>query len=412
MNKTEQAQQLRLAVDIFETGHPFEVRHDTSERWHPSLGINPTRAVLDDWHLHPILATPPDGRPLHNPDSLTAEQVGLGYRLALPGDNCNQPFDFWSTSQQSWEAGSPRDGTFESHASTAFTYRLPLSVPWPEAKPAVTNTFKDALRADPYAEFKAAHAAGKVIQMRDNVLWNDLLKEPHWESIPLHDLRIKPWTLPPPPPGMKWHREDGWKQGDLPQGYRPLVDGEEIQSGDEIKWAMDCDWKAMDGLVHSQANKHGEPKRTARPLVFTHEGKQWTWHRAGDPMPCDGGALIEAVYGEHKDSRKAADYNWDARTSVFGWHYDEVTKQVELGPEDVPPGSVFSFKTGVWVAPLRVSADGVGFPETEAGKPLIQKWSFALLAETAEINRSIPLTGKWDATAWEPCHKPKPLANG
>jgi hypothetical protein len=27
-----------------------------------------------------------------------------------------------------------------------------------------------------------------------------------------------------------------------------------------------------------------------------------------------------------------------------------------------------------------------------------------------EINRSIPLTGKWDANAWEPCHKT--LANG
>lgn len=85
----------------------------------------------------------------------------------------------------------------------------------------------------------------------------------------------------------------------------------------------------------------------------------------------------------------------------------EFAAQVPLGPEDCPPGSVFTFgAAAVWVTPLCVSSDGVGFPDTEPNKPLIQKFSFELLQEAAKINTSIPDTGRWDANAWRPCSKP------
>lgn len=85
----------------------------------------------------------------------------------------------------------------------------------------------------------------------------------------------------------------------------------------------------------------------------------------------------------------------------------ELTAQVPLGPEDVPPGSVFTFGAkALWITPLCVSSDGVGFPETEPDKPLIQKFSFELLQEVAKINTSIPDTGRWDENAWRPCSKP------
>jgi hypothetical protein len=460
MNKTETANQLRLAAELIETGHPWLTSHNGVSYWNTSKEDDPAVHVLSKQHIRPVLATPPDGRPLHNPDNLTAEQVGLGYRLALQDESASQPHEVWE--QNKWRKALTGPGSFGIYRST---YRLPLSVPWPEAKP-----------------------------------------------------EAPPFKLPPPPPGMRWHREDGWKQDDLPHGCRPLAEGEELNPGDEGDYG--------DGFMRfSGGNGVMFPQylyRTTRPLTFTHEGKEWTWHRPGDPMPCDGESLIEAVYGKHKDSRKAADYNWDSRTSVFGWRYadekpdpyaelkaahaagkviqvmsaggwleptiplwasspenyriksdeipwiewhggecplkDEVeeweimfrnssevinskghpsqmrwtheaeksdgdivryrvlkareTKQVELGIEDVPPGSVFSFKTGVWIAPLCVSADGVGFPETEAGKPLIQKWSFAFLAETAKINRPRHRDADGNPTLWEPCHKPKPLANG
>ena len=75
------------------------------------------------------LATPPDNRPLHNPDKLTAEQVGVGYRLTLPEE--------WNPTQEYWH--STKQWKKSSHYSSLDTFRLPLSVPWPEP-------------VDPYAE--------------------------------------------------------------------------------------------------------------------------------------------------------------------------------------------------------------------------------------------------------------------
>jgi hypothetical protein len=85
----------------------------------------------------------------------------------------------------------------------------------------------------------------------------------------------------------------------------------------------------------------------------------------------------------------------------------ETDAQVPLGPEDCPPGSVFTFGAkALWITPLCVASDGVGFPETEPNNPLIQKFSFELLQEAAKINTSISDTGRWDANAWRPCSKP------
>lgn len=81
-------------------------------------------------------------------------------------------------------------------------------------------------------------------------------------------------------------------------------------------------------------------------------------------------------------------------------------EEVPLGPEDCPPGSVFNFgASAAFITPLCVSFDGVGFPETEPNKPLIQKFSFELLQEVARINTSLPDTGRWDATAWRRASK-------
>jgi hypothetical protein len=77
---------------------------------------------------------------------------------------------------------------------------------WRYADAATTNTFKDAMRAnadekpDPYAELKAAHAAGKVIQRHTEAGWIDHImpseREPIWFH-PAKDLRIKPDDSPP-----------------------------------------------------------------------------------------------------------------------------------------------------------------------------------------------------------------------
>lgn len=78
---------------------------------------------------------------------------------------------------------------------------------------------------------------------------------------------------------------------------------------------------------------------------------------------------------------------------------------VSLGPEDVPPGSVFGLNgraKNTWHGLIGVYSSTIALETTRRdytyGDLLIDGW---------QINRSLPLTGKWDANAWEPCRKLK-----
>lgn len=76
-----------------------------------------------------------------------------------------------------------------------------------------------------------------------------------------------PWTLPTPPTGHCWHRED-WTQGMLPDGYRPLLKDEPWLHGDEI--LRYNDWHVAgqheDDAIGSPTTKQKNHCRTRRPL--------------------------------------------------------------------------------------------------------------------------------------------------
>lgn len=354
--KKKTASQLRLAADILETGHPwgFRLLNGSRKSYDSPIGV-----ITDGNLLIPILATPPDGRRLHNPDHLTAEQVGVGYRLTLKGEPPHVDAERWSGEDCGWEGRGSFIGAFYNSMDT---YRLPLSVPWP---PAPVN---------PYAELKAAHAAGEVIQFNpgDSLGWRDhpigdftvgpehyrIKPEPpqiteeqrkqgyeqygFGPAITIAD--APPFQLPPPPPGMRWHREDGWKAEDLPPGTRPLVEDEEIGEHDERGHITKKKWMTSENQDAGMASNC--LYRTTRPLVFTHAGKSWTWHKAGDPMPCDGERKVHVfwVSDEKNDTSEIKDaaknFNWSKDRPmeylIIGWRYAEPeTKTVELGPEDI-----------------------------------------------------------------------------
>lgn len=138
----------------------------------------------------------------------------------------------------------------------------------------------------------------------------------------------KPFTLPTPPPGMKWHREDGWTAEMLPAGTRPLCFGERVEdkgceSYSEHAWV---EQRIQGSLNISNAHRNSF-LRTTRPLLFQRSGHEWTWHRAGDPMPCDGDAriLIVGMGGETIAcdgfplvERSAHSNRWD---QTLGWRY-------------------------------------------------------------------------------------------
>lgn len=365
MNKIKTANQLRLAAELIETGHPFEACRARHGEWFKPDTMIVTEWMPPEYELRPVLAVPPDNRPLHNPDNLSAEQVGIGWRLILKDEPPHKAAEVWAYIAEAWQ---PRKSELVDKPYMCFNdsdiYRVPLSAPWPEAKP-----------------------------------------EP------------PPFQLPPPPPGMRWHREDGWKEGDLPQGYRPLTHGECRKNEDEWTYGDGNGWRLVanygpEGEVGKGAAKH----RTTRPLVFAREGKEWTYHKPGDPMPCDGRAKVDVCYADgDQDScgQLAAQlFDWgmffDTSCRVVGWRYAETTKQVELGPEDVPPGSVLkanSWEPHEWRSVGHVYADGVLLSNC----PATAQWSHLMLEY--QINRSIPLTGKWDATAWEPCSKSVQIAH-
>jgi hypothetical protein len=78
----------------------------------------------------------------------------------------------------------------------------------------------------------------------------------------------------------------------------------------------------------------------------------------------------------------------------------DLSAQVPLGPEDVPPGSVFRSQdqpdTSFWTV-SQVWERGFYL------RGEIVDWYLAM--ERMEINTSIPDTGRWDATAWRKASK-------
>lgn len=410
MTTEQTAQQLKLAAQILRTGHPFEVCHDASDRWHASLGVNPAQAVLQNWCLRPVLATPPDNRPLHNPDNLTAEAVGVGYRLTVEGELVpGVGAEWWCRSSSAWLTST---GAYLPQRNTV---RVPLKRPWPPAS------------IDPYAELKAAHAAGKVIQILNHQ--NRYVDaDPTWTS-PVEYYRIKPEPeapptqlsdqaqLPPPPPGMQWHRTDGWKAEDLPQGHRPLTMLEIIQEGDEFKACFSVWKKAKTRIIYDigrAVDAGSVPFRTTRPLTFEHAGKTWTWHRPGDPCPCDPMAKIciwtgNAMVNNGNVSRLAGSWNWMTTTTgsaIIGWRYAEPqTKTVPLGPEDVPPCSVFRLHDDDigYEAPSEVAKEGVTFADDTGN--FTKTWGELT---HWQINRPRHRDADGNPTKWEPCSKTIP----
>ena len=83
--------------------------------------------------------------------------------------------------------------------------------------------------------------------------------------------------------------------------------------------------------------------------------------------------------------------------------YANEKKTVPFDISDVPPCSVLSLHPPRWFDIYGVCKEGIYVLDDE---PLVETlWKWDYLAEKVKINRSIPLTGKWNPDAWEPCHK-------
>jgi hypothetical protein len=146
-----------------------------------------------------------------------------------------------------------------------------------------------------------------------------------------------------PPPLGQWHRED-WTPEMLAGGWRPLLLGEQECPEDESSW---------DGLTWENNGKAHRYQSLGLAAC------NWILHRTRRPLPAP-----------------------------------PAEEWVELGPEDVPPGSVFrniGSYNGAWLAPTVVHAGGVELAGALTG--------FETLAKEKEILRP--------GQNWQPCKKLK-----
>ena len=212
------------------------------------------------------------------------------------------------------------------------------------------------------------------------------------------------FQLPPPPPGMQWHRTDGWEEGDLPQGMRPLALSEAQQKGDEFRGSRG--WREISDVAAGDVTCSGcSHRRTRRPLTFTHAGKTWTWHRPGDPMPCDGEARVHVLFFDDLADDppvSAKEVEWDRAgvCDIIGWRYADEKKTVPQDSTFFFPSTAIRFPKGSdhWSVVATLASHGLIVEE--------KLYSFQELFDLkAMANRSIPLTGKWNPDAWEPCSK-------
>ena len=359
MTSTETAAQLRLAAEILETGHPWEGQG--SSGWAKMEILSPVAILYAGQRIRPILARPPYEAELHNPDGLTAEQVGVGYRLLLPDEMQPQKYEWGFKNPNGsidWMYGSQNEETAKQ-CNPKYAVRVPLSVPWPEKPKSAELTPVLAAKGyeqygfgpgitvveqpDPYAELKKAHAAGRVIQVSigppEAREWDDLSQAitPAFKTAP-ERYRIKPDDSPP---WIEWHG-----------GPCPLRD-EEVE-----EW----EYKCRDGF-HASKDESGLPS-----------DRRWS-HSS---CPHYGDIIAYRVLKTREPKPK-----------------------VPLGPEDVLPGSIFIVpprKPSTWHAVTGVYEDCVqldhgDFPFDE------------LMEDGWLINRSIPTTGKWNPNAWEACER-------
>jgi hypothetical protein len=156
-------------------------------------------------------------------------------------------------------------------AEDAFMRARPIEA-WESAAAAVLQDY------DANYDVKQAFKAGKEIQCKracdNDDKWVTLRSNhPSWSKF--FEYRVAPepaWTLPAPPEGREWHRND-WTAEMLPEGYRPLLlcemTGKECNDVDWMNKPADSVWRnGADFLPVLQGSGFF---RTRRPLPPIHK---------------------------------------------------------------------------------------------------------------------------------------------
>lgn len=237
--------------------------------------------------------------------------------------------------------------------------------------------------------------AGKAWQFTAGTLWIDA----DGDTCPLgcarlhHKIRLKPWTLPPPPEGKQWHRGAEFTEADLPEGYRPMLVGETAIDGDEFlpyKEGTPVFWLTRTTGINVNCNiwldseaisKH----RTKRPLPDPYAEPRAA-HKAGK--------VIQIWDGAEWETLPSPNFN-----SPIG-KYRIKPNPVPLCKDDIPTGSGLRnlkfYPDMAWVGISRVGVNGVA----TANGVFYSYETLAAEGSAWEIQRP--------GQSWQPCSKEAP----
>jgi hypothetical protein len=205
-----------------------------------------------------------------------------------------------------------------------------------------------------------------------------------------YKIRLKPWSLPPPPEGMQWHRDD-WTEDMLPEGYRPLLAQEPWVKGDEIKRGSHLPWQvagsSLSDTLDIKVIERTRHCRTKRPLPQPQQPDPYAELKAAHAA----GKVIQLNCG----SRMTPDWE-DLTCPVFSdplelYRIKPDPIKVPLGPDDIKAGDEFlspRFNRWQWTA---VEKEKVFMYENcrTLQELMAQGWKIRSIGETE----------------WRPCHK-------
>lgn len=223
MNKQNAHLYLPL-VQALADGKTVQVyNEDRPTLWQDSIDVN-FGLTPQSYRIKPTSFPPiPENCVWHNPDNLTAEQVGDGWRLILPSELSKLDLD--AINIHKWDPSDGRwDDTSWGGNFSGYTYRVPISTPFP---------------------------CGSYL--KDGQL-------------------VKPWSLSRHIPGFRPLRDGeewsgrNWTAEKLADGFRPVLNGEIYQAGvDEIFFGGEFEPLNHGGRIHDKASE-SDFIRTRRPL--------------------------------------------------------------------------------------------------------------------------------------------------
>lgn len=169
----------------------------------------------------------------------------------------------------------PQGGVHDCHRCTPVRDVLKMIPPLPT--PAPSPAWKPRFKVGDRVKVRSINHIGTVYGscLESGAIYYEVSGNPH--PLRANEAELEPyvWSLPPPPFG-EWHRTDGWKEEWLKDGWRPLLNGEQTEIGDEhLTYPWDCWRRASDGYISDKfPDSH---LRTRRPLPPAPEERvPWT----------------------------------------------------------------------------------------------------------------------------------------